>query len=455
MKIVVVANSVQLRDLLQEGIRLGGHEAVFCTGVTHPAADSADLIFLEWEEGIRVPSLLRDLETATARQPPVPVVVLVPAGGVTAMRRAQAVGAADVLFSPPELNEIKAEIEEIGTTGPGDSVDAKRLEEIARETLIGESPAFRRCLNELKLAARCDANVLLMGATGTGKEMFARAIHQLSRRSGNRYLPVDCGGLPEALLENELFGSVKGAFTGATADHAGRFELVGAGTLLLDEVGNLSVVLQTKLLRAIEERVFQRVGSNENVQFHGRLICATSVELDKATGEGQFRRDLLGRIDQFRIVLPPLRERRIDVPILAEHFLSKHARGRIVEISRSVIDLLESYDFPGNIRQLENSIISALAHSKDGAVILPRHLPKEIVPSTITTQGTKDHVINVPCELSYKAALEHVGMQIDRLYLPRLLAKHQGNQRRAAEEAGIDRGTFAAKMKGMSSEGRT
>lgn len=371
------------------------------------------------------------------------------------MRRAQAVGAADVLFSPPELNEIKAEIEEIGTTGPGDSVDAKRLEEIARETLIGESPAFRRCLNELKLAARCDANVLLMGATGTGKEMFARAIHQLSRRSGNRYLPVDCGGLPEALLENELFGSVKGAFTGATADHAGRFELVGAGTLLLDEVGNLSVVLQTKLLRAIEERVFQRVGSNENVQFHGRLICATSVELDKATGEGQFRRDLLGRIDQFRIVLPPLRERRIDVPILAEHFLSKHARGRIVEISRSVIDLLESYDFPGNIRQLENSIISALAHSKDGAVILPRHLPKEIVPSTITTQGTKDHVINVPCELSYKAALEHVGMQIDRLYLPRLLAKHQGNQRRAAEEAGIDRGTFAAKMKGMSSEGRT
>lgn len=298
----------------------------------------------------------------------------------------------------------------------------------------------------MKRAARCDANVLLVGETGTGKEMVARGIHRLSRRAAGLYLAVNCASLPETLLESELFGHAKGAFTGAQTARPGRFEAVGAGTLLLDEIGDLESALQMKLLRVIEQREFQRVGENTTLKFHGRLICATSIDLGRAVERGGFRRDLLGRVDQFRISLPPLRERLVDIPILMGHFLRKHCQARKVDISRPAMDLLESYDYPMNIRQLENAVVSALARSDPGTLILPQHLPAELKTARPPEVNAESHLVRVPASLDYEEARARAGREIDRIYLGALLNKYQGNQSRAAEEANIDRGTLAKRL---------
>jgi transcriptional regulator with PAS, ATPase and Fis domain len=363
------------------------------------------------------------------------------------MERARAAGAIDVLFSPPDLEEIRAEIEATDQSAVTlDLIYQDSFRKLRRQSLIGESLAFRKCLNELRLATKCDANVLLIGETGTGKEMFAQTIHQLSRRAGNSLMAINCAGLPGTLLETELFGHVKGSFTGAETSRIGRFEAVGAGTLLLDEIGDIEQALQVKLLRVIEQRVFQRVGDNKDVPFSARLICATSVNLEKAVAVGTFRRDLLGRIDQFRIELPSLRERRDDISGLVGHFLRKHAKGRVIEISKTSLEILEAYDYPMNVRQLENIIIGALARSDPGRLLLPRHLPKEIMTASERQPAAGTRPLSLPTDLTYKEAREYAAQAVDRLYLNELIKKHNGNYSKAAEEAGIDRKTFSARV---------
>jgi DNA-binding NtrC family response regulator len=405
------------------------------------------MIFCEWREGSSLVDRFQGLQANSSLANPIPVVALVSTGGVVAMRRARAAGAADALVCPPDLQEIRAEMEDVCAQAGKDSLDRSLFLQIARETLVGESANFRKCLEQLRRAAKCDANILLVGETGTGKEMVAQAIHRLSHRSATSYVAVNCAGLPGTLLESELFGHGKGAFTGAHTERAGRFEVVGAGTLLLDEIGDLELPLQIKLLRVIEQREFQRLGQNTVQQFNGRLICATSVDLDAAVDKGRFRRDLLGRVDQFRITLPPLRERKADIPNLIRHFLRKHRGARQVEVSRTAMDLLESFDFPMNVRQLENALVGALARSHPGSLILPQHLPKEV--SAVVPLKTREdcYLVQVPKSMRYAEARTVACREIDRLYLGLLLAKHHGNQSRAAEEARIDRGTFADRIK--------
>jgi two-component system response regulator HydG len=247
-------------------------------------------------------------------------------------------------------------------------------------------------------------------------------------------------------LEGELFGHVRGAFTDAKEDRTGRFEAVGAGTLLLDEIGDIEIALQAKLLRVIEEREFTRVGENKHRAFNARLICATAMDLDSAVSNGRFRADLLGRINQFRIAIPPLRDRPEDTPLLAWHFLQKHARGQRVQISPSAMRILEGYSFPMNVRQLENASVEALARCDPGTLILPKHLPKEIVAPIESVRRDGTQAIQVPQGLGYAEARDRVCRQFDRIYLLALLHKHHNNQSRAAEEAGIDRKTFAARL---------
>jgi len=446
MKIASVTVRVDLAGDVRAAVESAGHELIPCSSLTEARGSRAALIIAEWPEGPQLAGLLRDLNAETG-EGSAPVVVVVTRGHIGAMHRARAAGAADVLFCPLDPAEIQAEIvEALADPQAFDPILLQAYEALRRESLVGESPAFLKCLKELKQAARCDANVLILGETGTGKEMFARGIHRLSRRAGNPYMAVNCASLPPALLEGELFGHVKGAFTDAKEDRMGRFEAVGAGTLLLDEIGDIGVPLQVKLLRVIEERQFTRIGENKARSFNARLICATAVDLEAAVSQGRFRPDLLGRINQFRIAVPPLRERPADVPSLAWHFLQKHARGRRVNVSSSAMRILESYDFPMNIRQLENAIVEALARSDPGEMILPKHLPKDLVAPTEHRRLEDGRTIHIAGRLAYAEAREHACREIDRLYLPALLQKHHNNQSHAAMEAGIDRKTFASRL---------
>jgi DNA-binding NtrC family response regulator len=472
LNVAVVALDVETIDTLCAEIQRLGLEALTLGSVREALEANVCAIFAEWWEGERLPALLGGLKAAAARPEPIPVVVLVPEGRVMAAARARASGATDVLFCPPEPGEVRAELEDLRKTKDDyGTVDRETFQFVVQQNLVGESPAFRECVRELRLAAAADANVLLIGETGTGKEMFAKSIHHLSRRCGNPYVAVNCASLSANLLESELFGHGKGAFTDAKTARVGRFEAVGAGTLLLDEIGDIEIPLQVKLLRAIEERSFQRVGQNEVVPFHARLICATSVDLGRAVEEKKFRRDLLSRINQFRITLPALRERRMDIPHLVRHFLRKHSRGRQLVLSRSALEILESYDFPMNVRQLENSLIEGLARSGSGSVILPKHLPAEITtlkatapPAVRIPDGERSPspaeimipqspalscpglVIRVPQDMPYDKAREFVQMEVDKAYLTDLLNKHGGNRSKTAEAARIDRKTLKDRL---------
>lgn len=446
MKIGLMTVDHKLREWLETEIKSCGHDAVNANSLSLLLRESPELIFAQWPMNEQLSDFLSSIKRVASLGEGPPIVVLVPHGAVALMTRARSEGASDVLFYPPDRDEIRAEITDSLAIGGIEMGSPERFREVRRKNLIGESANFQRCLNELKMAARCDANVLLVGETGTGKEMFSHAIHQLSRRSGNPFVAVHCASIPGTLLEAELFGHTKGAFTGADTTRHGRFEAVRAGTLFLDEIGDIEPAIQTKLLRAIEQRVFQRLGENRDITFNARLVCATSVDLEEAVASGRFRKDLLGRIDQFRIVLPPLRDRSTDIPILARHFLTKHARGRLVEISKSTMEIFESYEFPMNVRQLENVIIGGLARSDPGHLILPKHLPKDIVVTRTDPSKSEDLTIQIPTGSAYKEARNLALRAIDRMYLNKLLRKHHGNQTRAAEEAGIDRKTFGERV---------
>jgi len=446
VKIGVVTIDDDLQQLLIAETRKEGHKAIVFQSLLQALSAELNLVFAQWPQGEHLADFLQGLRESTDTAQRVPIIALVPSGSVTLMQRARLAGATDVLFYPPDVEEVRAELREASQADELlDSSYVAKFRELRHQQLIGESQVFRSCLEELKLAARCDANVLLVGETGTGKEVFAKAIHELSRRSGNPFVAINCASLPGGLLEAELFGHVKGAFTGAEAARVGRFEAAGAGTLLLDEIADIEINLQTKLLRVIEQRVFQRLGTNMDVSFNARLICATSVDLPAAIDLGRFRSDLLGRINQFRIVIPAIRERKTDIPVLTRHFLLKHARGRPVDISKTALEILETYNYPMNVRQLENAVVGALARSYPGSLILPKHLPEDLT-------GTRAHsdeeyrVVKLPKKLSYKNARAFVVKAVDNLFLGNLLQKYGGNHTRAAEDAGIDRKTFNERL---------
>jgi len=245
--------------------------------------------------------------------------------------------------------------------------------------LVGSSPPYLRALQLAQRFAPLDITILLLGETGTGKELFARAIHAASRRSHRPFVPVDCSTLTETLIESELFGHEKGSFTGATGSRIGRFELAQGGTLFLDEIGNLPPGIQAKLLRVLQSRQLERVGGREPIRLDVRLVAATNVDLEEAIAAGRFRQDLYFRLQEMTISLPPLRDRPGDVSRLARHFVNVYARRfdlAVSGISPEALDRLETYAWPGNARELENAMKSAVILASD--VILPEHLPPAV-----------------------------------------------------------------------------
>ena len=257
------------------------------------------------------------------------------------------------------------------------------------EQIIGNSPALEHALAEVERVAPADSTVLILGETGTGKELVARAIHNISPRSGRPFLKLNCAAIPLELLESELFGHERGAFTGAVAQKKGRFEQADAGTLFLDEIGDLPLVLQPKLLRVLQDQEFERLGSGQTHRVNVRLVAATHRDLTEMVKQNEFRSDLYYRLNVFPIILPPLRERRQDIPQLVSHFVQMYCRrvGKHIEhIPEETLDAFNSYAWPGNVRELQNLIERAVIRSNNGVLSNPLPEPDKSTPLSSSQQ---------------------------------------------------------------------
>ncbi|HTK95788.1 MAG TPA: sigma-54 dependent transcriptional regulator [Terriglobales bacterium] len=306
--------------------------------------------------------------------------------------------------------------------------------------IVGHSEALTEVLNRVAKVAPTGANVLITGPSGTGKELVARALHANSNRKDKPFIAVDCAALPSNLLESELFGHEKGAFTGASQSKRGLLEAADGGTLYFDEIGEMNAELQAKLLRTLQERSFRRLGSERLIDVDVRVVCSTNRNLPEEAKAGRFRPDLLYRLQVVTITLPALRERVGDIPLLVEHFVrmfAKAANQGKVQVSLDAEQLLESYAWPGNVRELRNVIEHAVVMC-DGALIRPRDLPEIIMASS---------AITAPGQIGYKAAR---GQWVDaqgKQYLTSLLRRHDGNVSAAAREAQISRKSLYELMK--------
>jgi formate hydrogenlyase transcriptional activator len=302
------------------------------------------------------------------------------------------------------------------------------------DEIIGKSPALEFVLAEVERVAPTDSTVLVLGETGTGKELIARAIHNISARCGRPFVKLNCSAIPFDLLESELFGHEKGAFTGAIAQKIGRFEMADTGTLFLDEIGDLPLALQPKLLRVLQEQEFERLGSGRTHRINVRLVAATHRDLAEMVARKEFRSDLYYRLNVFPVVLPPLRERREDIPQLASHFVDIFARRmgkRIDPIPQDILDAFVSYSWPGNVRELQNLIERAVIRSNNG--VLPNPLPRKN-PVTVTPATPLQDTFTDSTRALILRALRETGWVI-------------GGPAGAATRLGLKRTTLIAKMK--------
>ncbi len=313
--------------------------------------------------------------------------------------------------------------------------------------ILGRSRPMQTLFQLLETVAPSNSTILVTGETGTGKEVVARAIHHNSPRRANRFVALNCSAIPETLLEAELFGHVRGAFTGAVGARQGRLEQAHRGTLFLDEVGTMSTALQMKLLRALQEREFERVGDNQTIKVDVRVIAATNSDLARMVADGSFREDLFYRLNVIPITLPPLRDRRDDIPLLSKHFLEKFSPNRTMQASQGAMRLLMSYGWPGNVRQLENAIERAVALSAGRTEIDVTDLPPEVqsIPPPTTTPFVDfpEDGLDMPTYLS----------RIEQDLIARALDRTGGNRNRAAELLRIKRTTLVEKLKRMGSIG--
>ena len=325
-----------------------------------------------------------------------------------------------------------------GASGGESFLEVIRPAEIAsarpsKEGLVGHSPAFNRMLDLATRVAPTDTPVLLLGESGTGKEGLAQAIHEMSPRASGRFVPLDCSGVTESLFESELFGYEKGAFTGANQRKTGLVETCERGTLFLDEIGDIPLSLQVKLLRLLETHTFRRVGSTEPRRSDFRLICATHHDLRAMVEEGAFRRDLFHRIGAFPVPLPPLRERRGDLPLLVESLLRRLGRGDLSRFAPHTMAALEAYGFPGNVRELQN-VVERSCLLAGAATILPEHLPEEVLDAS--RKGVAE---TRPSDI---VTLE----EAEQRYLRWALATFPGERRELARRLGLSERTFYRKI---------
>ena len=442
--ILVVDDEAAQRDILGGLLRKQGYAVrEVPSGAAALAvlrAEPVDLILTD----VKMPAMsgLELLREARALNPELPVVVLTAYGNVADAVVAMRDGAVDYLTKPVDIDAVLHRVRKI-LEGQQLLAENRALREALRgryrlEGIVAESGKMQEVLSLVQRVAPSNTTVLICGESGTGKELIAQAIHYQSPRSGRPLVTVNCAALPDALLESELFGHVKGAFTGAVSDRAGRFEAADGGTIFLDEIGELSPAVQAKLLRVLQEREFERVGTNRTVKVDVRLLTATNQDLERAVREQRFREDLYFRLNVVSIRIPPLRERREDILPLLDHFLRQYAAANdktIQGVTREARDVVLKYEYPGNIRELENLVERAVVLCR-GEVIDLDDLPLSIREGTAAT-------VPAPTPGSLPAELE----TLERRMIEDALARADGVQTRAAELLGIGERALRYKMK--------
>jgi DNA-binding NtrC family response regulator len=454
--VLVVEDDVDLRQTIVESLENAG----FVAAQAVDAADALERLKAYAYDSLVVDLRLPDadgmvvLDAALSRYPDIRAVIMTGFGGVaeavTAIRR----GAVDFLIKPFQLAQLSRVLQA--------SIDQRRLREENAElraqlrdrfrfdNIIGRHSTMQNLFATLELVAPMNSTVLIHGETGTGKELIARTIHHNSPRGDQRFVAFNAAAIPEGLAEAELFGHVKGAFTGAIQSRMGRFELAHRGTLFIDEVASMSLPLQAKLLRALQEREVERVGESKPVKFDIRVIAATNTDLRKLVKEGTFREDLFYRLNVIPVTLPPLRQRREDIPLLAQHFVRKSCRDNGLPaktINQEALRVLMAHDWPGNIRQFENAVEHAVALAAATNDIGPESLPAEVRERAgslvMPALSIPDEGINFTSVVS----------QVERELILRCLEKTGGNKRQAARLLNLSRTTFIDKLQRLNLEG--
>jgi two-component system, NtrC family, response regulator AtoC len=433
-RVLVVDDDPASRDLLRKVLATEGHQVVTAAdgreALAELARQPADLVVSD----IRMPDLdgVQLLERMREAAPRVPVILVTAFGDVEGAVEAIRRGAFDYLAKPYDVDAIRLVVRralaQAALAAENLELRQQVREKYRLEGIVGRSEPMLQVFKTAARVAQSDATVLIEGESGTGKELVARAIHAASRRAGGPFVAIDCGALAEGVLESELFGHARGAFTGAQATRRGLFEEAGHGTLFLDEMGDVGPGLQARLLRALQEGEVRRVGANEAIPVDVRVVAATNKDLARQVKEGRFREDLYYRINVVTLRLPPLRERREDIPLLAEHFAAKHGRPEGAAITPPARELLLAYDWPGNVRELENVIARALALNHSGLVV-PEDLP--------------DRLRGLPPAVPAARSAERPTLaEVERRYAAQVLAETGGNKTHAAEILGIDRKTL-------------
>lgn len=436
MKILIADDEKNMRWILHKNFAEEGFEVLEAANGKEAfdlfVDKEPDLVILDYKmpviDGIEALKRIRILNDK------VPLIMITAHGNTDTAVETMKLGATDYISKPFDMDELKITIRKALNLGQlNREIDYLRTQvfEKYNETIIGSSPGMLEIYETIDKVADTNATVLITGESGTGKELIAGAIHNRSSRSDKPYIKVNCGAIPENLLESELFGYEKGAFTGAQSRKAGRFDRAQGGTLFLDEVGELPLALQVKLLRVLQEREFERVGGTEVIKADVRIITATNKDLEKLVNEGRFREDLLYRLKVIPIKIPALRDRRGDIGSLVEFFIDKYSKEmnkKTVLIDKDAIEILLNYDYPGNIRELENIIERAVILSGNGT-IAASNLPKEVVKGAYADK--RDDFI-----------LPEQGVSLEKVeesLIRQAMERSNGNQTHAAKLLGISR----------------
>jgi len=450
-RVLVVDDERSMREFLEIFLRSEGHSVRTADGVgaarAELSADDFDVVITD----VQMPggTGLELLRVVQGESPETVVIVMTAFASTETAIEAMKAGAYDYVTKPFKVDEMRVVVEKALEKKLLSSENRRLRRELSQgrdRQVVGSSPAMRRVLDFIAQVADTRANVLISGESGTGKEVVARGIHRASERRDAPFVALNCGAIPENLLESELFGHVKGAFTGAVQNKAGLFEVAQAGTVFLDEIADLGLQLQVKLLRVIQERVFRRVGGTTDVRFDARIVAATNRNLAEEVAAGRFREDLYYRLNVIEIPLPPLRERRDDIPLLVEHFVEKYGRelGKQVDgLDGEALARLQEHAFPGNVRELENVIERAVALCRGSRIGLDL-LPPALIERRSAPRGA-------PARGG--ANLDELVSSYERGLLLEALQQSGGVKKRAAQRLGISFRSFRYRLEKLGIDG--